>query len=54
MKQAVTRQLGFQRMGRIIRTRIESCIGDLIREGKVSREEGDILKVNAPPDLKHA
>ena len=53
LKQTITRQLGFQRMGRIIRTRIESCIGDLIREGKICRAEGDVLKVNATPDLKH-
>jgi very-short-patch-repair endonuclease len=54
LKQAVTRQLGFQRMGRKIRTRIEGCIEGLIFEKKISRTDDDSLKLNSAPGLRHA
>ena len=49
---SVARQLGFQRTGVKIKTRIEGCVADLLTEKKIVRTDENGLKLNSNPSLR--
>ena len=51
---SVARQLGFQRTGVKIKTRIGRCITELLTEKKIVRIDENRLKLNSDPGLKLA
>ena len=48
----VARQLGFQRTGAKIKTRIAECVADLVTESKIVRMDGDRLRLNSDSGSK--